>query len=242
MSQSAVLLTRPLVDSQMTAAALSALGIESVIAPLIDIEPRDETPSLAGVQATLITSANGVRALALQTAVRNVPVFAVGDASALVARELGFETVESAGGNVDDLAALVQQKLKYGAGKLLHPAGSVLAGDLAALLSRARFDVRRYVAYASRAVAELPQAARLALRDGEADMVLFYSPRTAAIFRDLVTRAELTQDCRFLDALCLSEAVAKMLKPLEFRDIRVAEQPDQQALFALIVSPQENSP
>lgn len=237
-----VLLTRPSADSREAAEALAARGVDAVIAPLIEIETRRETPLLSGVRALLITSANGLRAFAQQSAVRNLPVFAVGDASATAARDLGFATVESAAGNVEDLAALVVRRIKPGPGQLLHPAGTALAGDLSAMLSRAGYDVRRYVAYAARPMRDLPAEARQALTSGTVDAVLLYSPRTAEIFRTLVTQAQLSQDCRFIEALCLSDAVAGALAPLKFRDIRVAARPDQEALFSLLDQKSSQSP
>ena len=51
-------------------------------------------------------AANGARALARATQRRDLPVLAVGDATARAAREAGFESVTSAGGDVGDLAPL----------------------------------------------------------------------------------------------------------------------------------------
>jgi uroporphyrinogen-III synthase len=241
MAAKAALVTRPLEDAAAIAAALAARGIEAVVAPLVEIEVRRAAPPLVGVQAILATSANGVRAFCRQSGKRDLPLFAVGDASAAAARALGFATVESAGGNVEDLAALVCARLQPRDGGLLYPAGSIVAGDLAGQLSLLGFDVRRYVAYAARAVRELPPRARAAVADGLVDVVLLYSPRTAEIFRDLVGRAGLTENCRFLNVFCLSDAVARALLPLRFRDIRVAARPDQPALLALFDASGEKS-
>jgi uroporphyrinogen-III synthase len=229
-----ILLTRPAEDAAASAAVLAEHGFDPVVAPLLEVDVRNETPQLSGVQALLITSANGIRAFARHSAQRDLPVFAVGDASARTARDLGFANVRSAAGEVDDLAALVRRELRPQAGRLLHPAGSAVAGDLAAQLSRSGFAVRRYVAYAARPARELPDAARFALTDGSLFAVLLYSPRTATIFRDLVEKAGLASECRFLEALCLSDAVAAALKPLNFIAVKVAERPEQDSLFALL--------
>ena len=62
------LVTRPRGEAESLAAALAARGIEPIIEPLLVIHYRGEpTPDLAGVQAILCTSANGVRALARLT-------------------------------------------------------------------------------------------------------------------------------------------------------------------------------
>src|SRR5436309_14101233 len=93
------LVTRPRADAMALAEALAARGIEAIVEPLLDIHYRDEpAPELAGVQAVLCTSANGVRALARLSAERAIPLLAVGEATAARARTEGFVEVESAGG------------------------------------------------------------------------------------------------------------------------------------------------
>ncbi len=57
----------------MLAMALEARGVGALIEPMMEIQYCDAAPDLAGVQAVLFTSANGVRALAHATAERGVP-------------------------------------------------------------------------------------------------------------------------------------------------------------------------
>src|SRR6476646_7567579 len=85
------LVTRPRAEAVALAEALDRRGIEAIIEPLLDILYRDEpAPDLAGVQAVLCTSANGVRALARRSAERGIALFAVGEATAARARAAGF--------------------------------------------------------------------------------------------------------------------------------------------------------
>ena len=107
-----VLVTRPRDDAEDTAAKLIARGHEPVIAPLIEIKllPGDEI-ALDDVQAVLITSANGVRALAKRTKRRDVKVFTVGEQSAEVARALGFADIVPGRGGAHALAQLAMTTL-----------------------------------------------------------------------------------------------------------------------------------
>lgn len=239
-----VLLTRPRQDAEETARLLARQNIETVIAPLIEISEiagtaPDLEKALEGVQAVLVTSANGVRALtsayARVGAQRNIPVFAVGNASAEAAVRCGFSDVTSADGNVAALAALVQDSLDPAAGALLHVTGSAVAGDLAGDLERHGFEVHRAQLYRSQAVDALPEEARRALNEGVVDAVLFYSPRTAAHFARLVDAAGLELKCRQIIAGCLSRAVADAAAALPFADIRIAETPDQNALITVLI-------
>src|SRR5256885_4224047 len=140
------LVTRPRAEAVALAEALDRRGIEAIIEPLLDILYRDEpAPDLAGVRAVHCTSANGVRALARRSGERGIALFAVGEATAARARAEGFSHVESAGGDVDDLARLACERLAPQDGRLLHVAGGDVAGDLAGLLRDAGFAAERVV-------------------------------------------------------------------------------------------------
>ena len=96
-----VLITRPGEDGTALAEILRARGIESVIEPLLSIKYLDGPElKLENIQALLLTSANGVRALARRTDRRDIPVYAVGDATAMTARKAGFIQVHSAAGDL----------------------------------------------------------------------------------------------------------------------------------------------
>ena len=232
-----ILVTRPRADAEALVAALAARGHEALVAPMLEIRapaPGAAPPDLDGVQALLFTSANGVRALAALTARRDLPVFAVGDASARAARAAGFARVESAGGDVADLARLVRARCDPAAGALYHAAASRLAGDLKAALADAGFALRRDTLYESVAAQALPEALRAALASGRLDAATFFSPRTAATFVALVRDAGLAGACTRVTALCLSPAVATALAPLAWRAVSTAAEPTQDSLLAAL--------
>ncbi len=231
-----VLVTRPRGDAEETAAKLSALGHEAVVAPLLEIRflAGDEIV-LDGVQAVLVTSANGIRALARRTSRRDVLVCAVGAQSAEAARKEGFETVCHAAGDAAALAKLAIERLTPEHGALLHAAGAETRGSLAEALIGRGFAVRSEVLYDAAAPDVLPAAAQDALARSSLEGVLFFSPRTARIFAMLVGRAGLEAACRELCAFCISQAAAKPLPDLGFRAIRVAPRPDQDSLLALLL-------
>lgn len=233
-----LLVTRPEEDSAPLADALSALGHEAVLAPLLDIRFLEdaELPEAAW-QALLVTSANGVRALVRHdhaASLLSLPVLAVGPASADAARAAGFAKVEAAGGDVGSLAEHVAKALDPAAGPLLHVAGSAVAGDLAGMLEARGFSLTRAVLYEARLASELPEAARAALEEGTLDGVLLYSPRTARAFASLVREAGLEARVMGLAAYCLSAAVAEALDELPGLTVKIAREPDQAALIALL--------
>lgn len=227
-----VLVTRPRPDADETASELVARGHEPVIAPLLEVIFDSGTAlDLSDAQAILITSANGVRALASATDRRDLPIFAVGDASAAAARQNGFDRTENATGNVEALAELVIARLSPRDGQLVHVAGTVTAGDLSGLLALSGFEVRRTVLYRAQPVSNLPAVIGECLRDDSLDAAAFFSPRTATQFAELVTSAGLVEHCGRIVAVALSDAVAEKLEKMAFSDVRTAETPDQASLF-----------
>ena len=231
------IVTRPRADSEALAAALARRGIDSVIAPVIGIETlRDPAAAeaVAGAQAVLLTSANGARALAANTECRGTPVFAVGDATAAAARSAGFADVRSADGDSRALAAFVGARLDPAAGGLLHVCGRRTTGDLDAVLGRAGFACRRLPLYDAVAADALPEAAAAALRDGSADAVLLFSPRSAAVFVRLARHAGLADTLARVDACCLSAAVAEAAAPASWRRVVISPRPRADALCACL--------
>jgi len=231
-----IVITRPRDDAEPFARAVMALGHDAVIEPLLDIVyPAGAPLDLKGVQAILLTSANGARAAALRTTVRDVAVIAVGPATAAAARAAGFVQVsESTGEGVEALAAFVRAKLRADAGALVHPTGSVAAGDLAGALGPHGFTVRRETIYEARAVDHLSGAVVAELSAGLIDAVVFFSPRTAGIFAELAGEEELEGACGRVTAICLSQAVASALEPLGFAGVKIAQNPSAEAMLALI--------
>ena len=137
------LITRPRDDAEALVNELNAARVETFIEPLLNIASvPGALAKLDRVQAILLTSRNGVRALAEETDQRDTPIYAVGDATADIARELGFINVESAAGDSAALAQLVEDRLDPGAGALLHGSGTAVAGDLAGTLAAKGFTVR----------------------------------------------------------------------------------------------------
>jgi uroporphyrinogen-III synthase len=231
-TQPRALVTRPRGAADGLAAALARRGIGAIIAPLVEIHYRDTMAlDLADVQAVLCTSANGVRALARVSRERRLPLLAVGEATAARARAEGFLAVAAAAGDVDDLVRLAAARLRPQQGRLVHAAGSEVAGDLAAALRRQGFDVAREILYEARPIAALNAAALQALRAGSVDFALFFSPRTGAIFVRLAAAAAIAECCRSIAALSISAAADAELGSLPWRERRVAERPTQAALL-----------
>ncbi len=231
-----VVITRPREDAALLAGRLAEQDVKALVEPMLDIVPRslDAPLDLEGVQAILVTSANGVRALAQASSRRDLPLLAVGLASAEAAEACGFAEVCAASGDVAALAALACVRLRPDAGPLVHAAGDHIARDLAGALGAEGFAVRREVLYEARAATALSVGLRTSLTARDLDAVLFFSPRSADTFVTLLNAAGLAQSAASLDALCLSDAVAQAAGGVAWRRVAVAERLDQKAVLALL--------
>jgi len=225
-----ILITRPAEDGAEIAQLLTAMGHEAVLAPLLAPRWFDGPPlELDGVAAILATSANGIRALIRRTTRRDLPVFAVGPQTTSEAKAAGFACVKNADGDAVALAQAVPRWIAPDAGALLHVCGEDTVGNLATVLGAQGYAVRRAVLYAVDPQ-PLPPSALQALRDGAVDAALFFSPRSARIFRDAVAGIPLEG----VTAFCISPATATALAGLDFVEIRAAARPNQAALLALV--------
>ena len=230
-----VLITRPEEDALPLAETLRARDLRVLIEPMLRIKPiRNVTIDLEGVQALLFTSSNGVRAFAALNKNRDVPVFTTGEASARVARNLGFKVVEGADGDVNGLVRLVRHRVKPEGGALFHGAGSVVAGDLASQLTSQGYTLRREVVYEAVQADELSPPLVQKLEAGEVDMVLLFSPRTVETFLSLMKASGNLDALSTTTALCMSPQVADAARNATWRNIDVAERPELNAMLSLI--------
>lgn len=228
-----VLVTRPRPGAARTAARLRELGFSPVLAPALTIQALPaRLPDPAQVQAVLITSANALPAMPADYRAR--PLFAVGGATAMHARQAGFTDIHNADGDAATLAALVAQICDPTADKLVLLSGRGQGGALAVALRARGFRVLRRVVYAAIPIPELPMDARAALAGGRIGHALFFSAETARAFLRQVHRAKLTDCLRKIDAISIGQPARVALEAVAWRRIRVAARPTQDAMLACL--------
>ena len=184
----------------------------------------------AGPYSSLIlTSETGVEAAArLRDAGRLLPVRAicVGDRTAQVARERGFDAV-SAKGDAETLVAMV---LAGGdEGPFLHLRGREARGDIAPRLTASGRVTRAAVVYAQEPVPLSAEARDLLDRTGVVLAPLF-SPRTGDLF---AAQGPYRASLRIA---AISPATAATVAPLNPQRIAVATRPDAEAMLDAVAT------
>jgi len=219
-----ILVTRPEPGASATAARLTALGHDPLLAPCLTIAPRRAVlPAAPG--AIIITSGQAIRAL--PESYRNIPVFCVGDATAARLREAGFLSVLSAAGDAADLLQLILRHRRDGTHVLAT--GERHGQWLAARLQEAGVKIVRRAVYSARPIRVLPEDAAAALAGARIQAALFYSAETVRAFARLRPAGTAA-----VTALALSPAVAAPLAGLPWNQIRVALSPTEADLLALL--------
>lgn len=187
-------------------------------------------PLADGFDGLVFTSPNGVAAFAALSGValsgaglsgveafRNMPVFAVGEATAAAAVEAGWPRALSADGDVHDLARLI---VRQGAGlRLLAPGAETPSADLDALVGEAATVVPLAVYRAEPTDAAAPDAW---------DVVMIHSPRAG---QELAARLNVGHGADGRTLAAISRAAAAPLEQAGFARIMVASRPDEASLI-----------
>lgn len=241
-----VLVTRPASDAAGLAARLGALDMTAVIDPLLEVELKPiAAEHFVGAGAIVVTSGNAVRALAaspILQSLRELPVFAVGARTGQMVRDAGFATVLQGPGTARGLAEMIAKISRRRDGHVVYLAGEQLAYDLAPVLRSHGYNVLQITAYRTVAAKSLRPETRSGLADGRIDAVLLLSPRTAAVFRDLVVSAGLGEAASRIVHACLSAPVAAALAPLSPQKVIIPERPAIEDLLALVAARRHTPP
>lgn len=237
-----LLLTRPRDQAEEMAAELKSLGHEVIVSPLLERQILEISYDLHGAGALVFTSLNGVAAVdgRIPEALLAVPVFAVGERTAAAAEGAGFDNLIVGPGQARGLLPLIIGFKGKIAGPIVHISGEDLRTDMAALLNAAGRPAERLSVYRMVAQSGLSHQAASALRQGQLDAVLFFSPRSAELFVTLMQAEGLAASFEGVIAVALSDAVAESLARLPWAAIRTAARPDRRAMLELLEGNEKN--
>lgn len=232
MSGHTILLTRPRLESEKLAAEIRAFGLDVFIEPMLEIVPLDVSlPDLTKYQALVFTSANGIEAFSRLSRERSLPVFTVGGTTAARAREAGFRNVKAGeSGDVEGLNNILGQARLVAGVPVLHVSGEYTAGTMAI----DNVPVERLVAYRADTAKTLGAECLERLDRHDFAAVVFYSPRTAENFTELILTHARESKTSAIKALCISEAVVKCLRRLPWQDVQIAGTPNRGGMLQLI--------
>jgi uroporphyrinogen-III synthase len=207
-----VLVLRPEPGAGATVERARQRGLDAFAVPLFEIGPVEwSAPGAASFDGLLITSANALRASGdrLQ-GLRGLKVYAVGDATALAARDAGFDVAATGDAGVERLLSSIEADLR-----LLH-----LGGEERKEIRDARQEISSITVYRSRPI-ENPDLSGTA-----GAVALIHSPRAARRF------AELASDRCSIAIVAIGPDAAEAAGH-GWQSVETAERPTDDALLAL---------
>lgn len=205
-----LLLLRPEPGLTVSAERARAMGLDVVCCALFEVEPVSwDAPDWAGYDALLLTSANAVRYGGAELErLKELPVHAVGEATATAARDAGFHVETVGGGGIVELLESLPDSCR-----LLH-----LVGEDHGDFVDARVD--RRIVYRAKAIAD-PQLPVLS-----GPVVAVHSPRAGRRLAELA-------DDRSGAAIAAISAAAAEACGSGWERVEAAEQPNDNSLLAL---------
>jgi len=235
-----VLVTRPEPGASRTAARLRLAGFEPVVLPLTETQPLQVPPGLAleNAAAIAVTSANGLHHAppSLLEELRNKPCFVVGRRTAEAARKAGFVTVFQGEGDAESLARKIITMQPAGA-RVLYLCGRLRRTTFEAELQSAGLNVQAIEVYETVRRDRDADFVDALLGKRPVDFVLVFSAAGAEAARALIEREDLAAFFHASRILCISERAAAPLAAIR-NPVLVAEQPDEDGIFALLRRPE----
>lgn len=228
-----ILVTRPEPGASATATRLQVSGYSPIVLPLTQIKglAAKWNSALAGADATVATSANAIRyappeALAM---LASKPCFAVGEETALSARDAGFRDVVAGEGDASALAELVIEKTGRSV-RFAYLTGRVRRDGFEQRLAHSGRHVEIIETYDTVPIAYSP-AKLTAILAGGTDAVMLYSGKAAEA---LATLPDAERHFANATLFGLSDRIGSALPPSWRKRFQAAGTPDEAALFKLL--------
>lgn len=221
------LLIRQEEESLALSKLLQEKGVETCLHPLFT-PLFFSLPSLKNPQGIIITSKNALRALEGRENLKEIPLFVVGDQTALFAKERGFLTVLSASGTSQELLHLILEKASPKKGILWHLSGDIVKGNIVETLKAKGFEAKQRRVYHIEEAKALPPSLLFDLEHQRISHILFFSPRMTTLFIHLLRKKRLEKVTCQMTALCLSQDVLKEALELEWKKVWVSSKPTLQ--------------
>lgn len=222
-----VLITRPMPQADRFARALRDRykdRVVPILTPLLAATLLYPDLPEGSFRSVILTSETGARAAAAFA--RQLPkrAYCVGDRTAQVAQDLGFQTI-SADGDADRLFHLLLTRPNDA--PFLHLRGREARGDLVARLVTAGLGADQAVVYAQEPQ-DLSAEAISALSGNQPVIAPLFSPRSAELFRRALGALPNRTSVRIV---ALSPEIAKIFADIGPESLGIATEPTQAELF-----------
>ena len=215
-----ILLTRPLEDCQEMIFRFQSLGYQISHLPLLIINKMNyEKINFSNYKGIIFTSANAIKFLDLKKIDKEIFCFCVGNITEKKARNVGFQNVIAASGNVENLKELILQNFDKRNGKLIYVSGELISSNLDQQLVNEGYDVKRIINYKTTHNEKFDKKFIHDLRSNIPDIVYIYSQYSASSFLNFIKIYQLENMWMNTNIMCIGEKTSAILNEIKWKKI-----------------------
>ena len=216
-----ILLTRPLDDCYEMILKFQSLGHQISHLPLLKIEKVDyEHINFLEYGAIIFTSTNAVKFLDQKKIIdKNILCFCVGNATEKKARNVGFQNVIAAEGNVENLKELILQNFDKKKGKLIYVSGEIISIDLDKQLIELGYSMKRIINYRTNHNEKFDENFVEKLKINKPDIVYVYSQNSALSFLKFIKAYQSENLWMDTNLMCIGEKTSSILNEIKWKKI-----------------------
>ncbi len=215
-----ILLTRPLDDSKELILKFSSLNHKVSHLPLLQIKKK-EIPEidLNQFKAIIFTSANAIKNLDISKIDKNIFCFCVGIATERKAKELGFQNIYCADGNVNNLKELILQNFDPKIGSMLYLSGEIVSYNLDQDLISENYVIKRIINYTAIPNENLSDDFLKDIKSSVPEIIFIYSENSAKAFYSLIKKYNLDNIWMETNLMCMGEKASSVLNNIKWKKI-----------------------
>ena len=215
-----ILLTRQLEDCSTLISLFSELGHVVSHIPLLNIEKVLYDPKvILGCRGLIFTSANAIKFLDTKEIDKNIKCFCVGLATEKKAKNIGFQNIISAEGNVRNLKELILQNFDPLDGDLVYVSGEIISSDLDQQLINEGYSIKRLINYKAHHNNNFDHKFIEKLKNNIPDIVYVYSFNSAVIFLNFIKNEGIESLWMNTNLMCMSEKTSSILNEIKWKKI-----------------------
>ena len=227
-----ILLTRPLDDSKELILKFSSLKHKVSHLPLLNIKKK-ETKEIDFDQykGIIFTSANALKNLDTTKIGKNIVCFCVGLATEKKAKELGFQNIFCAEGNVNNLKELILQNFDPKIGSLLYVSGEIISYNLDRNLIEENYAVDRIINYTATPNENLDDNFLKEIKSSVPEIVYIYSENSAKTFYTIIKKYNLDNIWMETNLMCMGEKASAALNDIKWKKIFIFNSGEEEFLL-----------
>ena len=215
-----ILLTRPIEDCSEIILKFQSLGHQVSHLPLLSVNKVNYGEiNFSDYKGIIFTSANAVKFLDLKKIEKKILCFCVGSATEKKARNIGFQNVITAGGNVENLKEVILQNFDKKDGKLVYVSGEIVSVNLDQQLEEEGYNIKRVINYRTSPIEKFDQRFINELKLKMPDIIYIYSQNSASSFLNIIKIYQLESHWMNTNLMCIGEKTSTILNEIKWKKI-----------------------